>query len=125
MDDLAHFTITPKEGIMAFLGTLSVSEQSDSTYDFKIYPFGTTFDSVAAVYLITKRTPVSGDGGAHIYIYIGETNDLSTRLNEHHKADCFEDHNANCICISREDREQERLRIKNDIYKRWQLHCND
>ncbi len=110
---------------MASLGTLSVSGQSGSTYDFKIYPLGTTFDPVAAVYLITKRTPVSGDGGAHIYIYIGETNDLSTRLNEHHKADCFENHNANCICIHKEDREQKRLRIKNDIYRRCQPHCND
>ena len=125
MGDLSHFTITPKEGIMAFLGTLSVSGQSGRTYEFKVYPFDTTLDSVAAVYLITKRTPVSDDGGAHIYIYIGETNDLSTRLNEHHKADCFENHNANCICIYKEDGEQERLRIKNDIYRRWQLHCND
>lgn len=59
---------------MASLGTLSVSGQSGSTYDFKVYQFSTTFDPVAAVHLITKRTPVFGDGGAHICIYIGKTN---------------------------------------------------
>ena len=61
---------------MAFLGTLSVSGQNGSTYDFKVYPLGTTFDPVSAVYLITKRTPEFGNGGFHTYIYIGETNDL-------------------------------------------------
>jgi hypothetical protein len=110
---------------MASLGTLSASGQNGSTYDFKVYPLGTTFDPVSAVYLITQRTPEFGNGGSHTYIYIGETNDLSACFNNHHKASCFEDHNANCICIHREDREPKRLRIKNNIYRRCRPHCDD
>ncbi|MGC2517256.1 MAG: hypothetical protein WA383_22260, partial [Terriglobales bacterium] len=40
---------------------------------------------------------------------VGETGDLSTRFDDHHKADCFAQHNANCICTHGDEDEESRL----------------
>lgn len=110
---------------MAKIADLDISGESGTSYKFAIYPFDTSWkDDVDCVYAVTKRTKKSGGGGSHAYIYIGQTDDLKARLEDHHKQQCFEEHNANCICVHRESSESKRLEIEDDILKNHSWPCN-
>lgn len=69
--------------------------KSGTKYTFNLYPIGTNFKAIAGVYIFTKQR-VDKKWRA---IYIGETEDLSTRFDDHHKMDCIEDEGATHICI--------------------------
>ena len=109
---------------MSKIATLTVSGKSGNKYDFDVYSFNTSFKAIGAVYLITERTKKSDGGGSHSYIYVGETDDLSTRFNSHHKAACFTRQNANCKCIFAEESENKRLSIESDILDNDNFPCN-
>ena len=85
----------------------------------------TDFNPVGAVYFITRRTTKPDGGGTHTHIYVGQTSDISQRLDSHHKINCFLEHNANCICIYREDNENTRVRIEADLIENYNPPCND
>lgn len=108
---------------MAKLGTVTIKGKSGTEYDFTVYPRGQSFNAVAVVYAISKRTVKDGKG-SHEWIYIGETEDVSTRFDNHHKEYCFAEHDADCVSIHREDSEDERVRIEDDILKGRTWPCN-
>lgn len=60
----------------------------------------------------------------HTVIYIGQTGDLSTRFDDHHKADCFTSHKANCICTHCDDDEDSRLAKEQDLIAYYNPPCN-
>jgi len=109
---------------MAKIGVATFTGQSGTKYDFNIYPMGTTFKEIGAVYAVTKRYKNSKGGYSHDIIYIGETGDLSTRFDDHHKADCFVEYEANCACVHRDDDEESRLSKEDDLVKKQNPHCN-
>jgi len=109
---------------MAKLGTLPLTGGSGDSYDFEIYPWGTGFNAVAGVYAITKRAPAADGNFTHAVLYVGETGDLSTRFDTHHKAVCFERRGANCIGVHRETSEDTRLRIEASLIARQEPPCN-
>jgi len=94
------------------------------SYNFVVYPWGTDFKAVRAVYVITKRTADIYSRGTHSFIYIGQTGDLSERFDNHDKADCFTKRGANCICIHEESDEQKRLAIESDLLDGNDTACN-
>ena len=110
---------------MAKLGTLALKGTSGQTYNFNVYPFDTDFKALGAVYAITRRTQNSGAGGSHATIYIGETGDLSTRFDNHHKEACFTQNNANCKCTHPDDNEDSRLQKEADLIASQDPPCND
>lgn len=56
----------------------------------------------------------------------GETGDLSTRHERHHRKPCFDKHGANCIGVLLEEGEQRRLDIETDIRNNGDAWpCND
>ncbi len=110
---------------MAKLGTITFTGASGTEYEFDVYPFGESFSEVGAVYVITERTPKSKGGADHTRIYIGQTGDLSERFDTHHKADCFQRHDANCICVHRDDDEDSRLAKERDLLAAYSPPCND
>ncbi len=110
---------------MAKLATMTFTGASETKYEFDVYSRDINFQKVAAVYFITKRTQESAGGYTHIPIYVGQTNDLSERFDDHHKASCFKRHGANCICTYREDDETKRLRIESDLISQYSPLCND
>lgn len=110
---------------MAKIGTMKVAGKSGTEYSFDLYPTGTSFKALGAVYVITKRTAKQGGGGEHTYLYVGETGDLSTRFDDHHKQECFNDHDANCIGIHLDDSEKSRLSKEDDILAGHKWPCND
>ncbi len=110
---------------MSKIGTITLTGVSGKKYEFNIYPFGTEFEAIGAVYYISKRTEKPDGGGEHSGIYIGQTSDMSERFDSHHKADCFNEHQANCHSIYREDNQEKRLLIEEDLIKEYKPPCND
>src|SRR6266478_7548754 len=99
---------------MIKLADLTVEGESGTKYEFEVYPRETVFNHVGAVYLLTKRTKKSDATGTHEFLYVGETADLGTRFDNHHKQDCFDRRGANCICEHRDAGEKSRLAKESD-----------
>ena len=110
---------------MAKLGTLTLSGQSGTAYGFDVYPASATWqDGVECVYYISSRI-VQDDGGSnHTAVYIGETDDLKTRLANHHKQDCFDRHRYNAISILQVRSANHRAQIEADLIDRISPPCN-
>ncbi len=110
---------------MAKLGDLTVAGESGQDYKFEVYPQGTSFKEVGAVYLVTKRTHKPDGTGAHEFLYVGETGDLSTRFDGHHKQECFDENGANCICVHVDSSQKSRLAKESDLLGAHDWPCND
>jgi predicted GIY-YIG superfamily endonuclease len=114
-----------KEGIMAKLGTVTFKGSSGDSYEFNAYQWGTNFkEDYGAVYFVTKRTKKTDGGYSHTSIYVGQTEDLSTRFDNHHKQECFDSHQKNCVCIYNEQDEDTRLEIEQDLIENYDPPCN-
>jgi len=110
---------------MAKLSTVTFTGKSGTKYDFNVYPWGTSFKKdYDAVYFITRRTEKPDGGYSHTRIYVGQTEDLSTRFDNHHKQACFDKHKKNCVCVHREDDEDTRLDIEQDLIDNYEPPCN-
>ena len=109
---------------MSKLGSLEIAGASGTKYSFAVYSLDTSWNEVAAVYVVTKRTPKPGGGASHSFIYVGQTDNLKERHMNHHKAECFTKHGANCLCVLVEEREETRLRIEADLLKGNMWPCN-
>jgi len=106
-------------GLIIFLG------ESGKQYEFTVYPINNTFNpNISCVYFVTERTKEFAGGYSHTKIYVGETADLSERFNNHHKQDCFNRYNANCICIYLESSEIKRFEIEQDLIDNYNPPCN-
>lgn len=105
------------------LGTIVLRGATGKSHVFTVYPLGTTFGVVGAVYFITKRIVTNG-ASDHQGIYLGMTEDLSTNLEGHNKADCFSEHGANCIAIYTCNSNEERQEIKKDILAKQTFFCS-
>lgn len=117
----------PKKGAvtLAKINDATFTGQSGTKYSFNVYPMDQAFKAVGGVYAVTRRYKNSNGGYSHEIIYVGETGDLSTRFNDHHKADCFTRHKANAICTHRDDDEDSRLSKEGDLIKKHNPPCND
>jgi len=98
--------------------------KSGNTYTFGAYPWGTAFKAIGAVYFITKRSVNPNGSGSHTRIYVGQTENLSERFDDHRKIDCFALHSADCICVYVESSKPTRLAIENDLLLNYSPPCN-
>jgi hypothetical protein len=110
---------------MARISTVKFRGGSGEEYDFEVWPFGQAFNAVGAVYVVTRRYQNAQGKYNHEVLYVGETEDLSTRFDGHHKAACFARHKADCICTHRDDDGDSRLAKEDDLVKRYDPDCND
>ena len=110
---------------MASLRKLTLTGKSGTKYQFEIYEIGTSFSAIGGVYAFTKRYEKSDGNFSHGTIYIGETEDLSTRFDNHHKQGCIERENSNCISIHPDENEESRLAKEKDILENYEWTCND
>lgn len=110
---------------MAKLSDATFTGASGEKYAFAVYPMDPSFRVVGAVYAITRRYENNKGGFSHEIIYVGETGDLSTRFDDHHKWDCFVRHNANCICTHVDNGEDSRLAKEDDLIRQHSPDCND
>ena len=96
---------------------------SGKKYKYWIYDIGhDNFDPVPANYIFAKETSPK----IHKEIYIGETEDISERFDNHHKMPCIKQNGATHIHahksnIIKETRREE----ESDLLKKWRPICND
>jgi predicted GIY-YIG superfamily endonuclease len=109
---------------MAKLGNLEIVGQSGTKYSFEVYPYDTSWKEIGAVYLVTKRTAKLDGSGTHTFIYVGQTDNLKERHENHHRADCFTRHGMNCLCVHVEQNEKTRLAIEADLLAAHNWPCN-
>ncbi len=110
------------------LGTITFTGKSGTEYEYEfgVYPLNTRFkEGYEAVYFVTRRYKTTDGKFSHKRIYVGETDDLSERFDNHHKESCFGKHGANCVCIHKESRQSARLRIEDDLISKHNPPCND
>ncbi len=70
---------------MANLGTIDWPGKSGKTYRYWIYKIGTPLKADGGNYIFTKQTAPN----RFFPIYIGQTEDLDIRFDNHHKKDCI------------------------------------
>jgi hypothetical protein len=95
------------------------------SYEFEVFPTNTSFRSVGAVYVFTKRETGSDGRGTHTLLYIGQTRSLAERIPGHEKWSCVNANGCNCICVHRDDNETSRLAKETDLRAATGTPCND
>jgi len=110
---------------LAKISTMTTKGESGKTYSFGVYPMDQSFREIGGIYIITERFKNKEGQYRHRFIYIGQTEDFSTRFDNHHKSDCFAEHNATCICTLVEGDEDNRFAIETDLIRQHAPPCND
>jgi hypothetical protein len=101
-------------------GTLTLKGKSGSSYTFEVYKLNTDFKALGGLYLFTKA-----DGTTHTHIYLGQTQDLSSRFTNHHKEQCIDKHGGTHISVRVMNAEKERLAAEKDLLAIYNFPCNE
>jgi hypothetical protein len=110
---------------MGKLGTVTFTGNSGAKYGFNVYSLDTDFKEIGAVYFFTKRVKKENGKFTHTkHIYVGQTEDLSERFDNHHAMPCIKRHGTNCICVHSESSESKRRQIEDDIIAAYTPTCN-
>ncbi len=106
------------------MSTVAFQGLSGNSYTFTAYPITQAFLEFGAVYIITKRYVDANNQYRFSPIYIGITGDMSTRFDDHHKADCFTRNGANFICVHSDNTDESRRSKETDLIRYWNPICN-
>ncbi len=110
---------------MEKLGSLTLTGASRNAYAFDVYSKDADWvDDFACVYYVSQRFQKDDGRWSHYKIYIGETEDIKYRFSNHHKQDCFEEHDYNAISVHVESNEKTRLAIEQDLIDALDPPCN-
>ncbi len=99
--------------------TVILKGASGKTYNFDVFPWGTPFKPLGAIYTVLKKIPPN----FHIH-YVGETGDLSSRFDNHHKQSCFDQNGKTHIAVHLESSESVRLSKEADLVASYNPGCN-
>lgn len=88
---------------------------SGKGYNFTAYTTNTSFKDVGAVYIFTKRRLDADGTYKYRFLYVGETGELGTRIDNHEKRDCVNRYDCDSICIHLEENSSKRLSIEDDL----------
>ena len=95
--------------------------ESGTRYAYEIYEVGTKFNAVPANYIFAKVNTSNRWEAT----YVGETQDLSVRFDNHHRKACIDRHGATHIHVRVNDgRKDARLAEERDIRQRYNPPCN-
>ena len=83
--------------------------------NFTAYTTNTSFNDVGAVYIFTRRYLDSDGTYKYVFLYVGETEELGTRIRNHEKWPCVNRNNCNSICVYGEEDSSKRLSIEKDL----------
>lgn len=105
---------------MAKETTVTLKGASGKSYDFDVFLWGTSFKPLGAIYTVLKKIHPN----FHIQ-YVGQTGDLSSRFDNHHKQSCFDQNGKTHIGIHLESSESARLAKEADMVAHHTPMCND
>lgn len=93
-------------------------------YDFEVFPLDAELKDGSAIYVISKRITDKSGRGHHKFVCIGQTESLLGEIKRHKKDKCIKQHNANVICLLREESAANRLKIETDLREAHSIACN-
>jgi len=99
--------------------TITLHGVSGAAYTFALYPWGISFNPVPAVYSVLAQGP-AGFG----VVYVGETESLSTRFQNHQRQPCFDRKGKTHVAVLVEASPVRRLAIERDVMLKYQPACN-
>ena len=99
--------------------TVTLKGASGRTYEFDVYPWGTSFKPLGGIYTVLKKIPLN----FHIQ-YVGQTGDLSSRFDNHHKQSHFVRNGKTHIAVHLELSESVRLSKESDLIASYNPVCN-
>jgi hypothetical protein len=89
--------------------------KSGGPYDFLAYCLDAEFTDCEAIYIFTKRTRRTEIYEYYNRLYVGETNNLATVIQDHVNSPCLKQHGVDSICIRLDADESSRCEIVRDI----------
>jgi hypothetical protein len=101
--------------------TLSLTGKSGKIYAFELYVLNTSFREVGGLYAFSKQATAT----THTIIYIGHTQDLSSRFTNHHKEECIDGQGATYISVCQMPNEIDRLVAEKDLLANYNCPCNE
>ena len=94
---------------------------SGKTYKYWVHPIGTPLKAAAGNYIFAKRN----NAGRWVAVYVGETEGLSERFDNHHAAPCINRNQATHIHAHlTPGGRQARLDEETDLRKNYNPPCN-
>ena len=103
--------------------TINFSGQSGTVFTFDTQDISKTPTIRESVYFVTHRK-INVFGAVRDVVYIGQSVDITSKFPDHPKKACFQEHEADCLCIYAEDSEPERQRIYDDLINGYEPKCN-
>jgi hypothetical protein len=100
--------------------TIEWPGESGTSYKYWIHPIGTSFKESSGNYMFAKEVTL----GRWAPVYIGQTDDLSTRLSNHPKELCAKRNGATHVHAHLNGTEADRLVEEKDLIAKWQPPCN-
>ena len=109
---------------MGKVGTINWTGMSRKTYCFEVWTLDTKFIEVECVYIYTKAV-----NNIWQPIYVGQTSQLSTRLNGHAYGDtdsdkCIQKSGATHLHILQLKPESARFNVETDLRNNYKWSCN-
>jgi len=102
--------------------TILWSGQSGKEYKYWISDLNSTFKQSPGNYIFTKET----QPGRFVPIYIGQTSNLSERLENHDHLPCIRRNGATHICSHTSSNDEATRRAEeDDLIQHWSPICND
>ena len=102
--------------------TIKWNGQSGTEYQYWIYPIGTNFKKEAGNYIFAKQTTQNHWSPC----YIGQTENLDERLEDHEKETCAKRNGATHMHVHlNSGGEQARRAEEKDLILKWQPPCNE
>lgn len=94
-------------------------------YTFDVFYLDSPLREIPAVYIVTRAEPNRSGGYTQYPIYIGQTDNLKTRMAETEKESCFSANHANRLCVIALKDEKSRKAIEADLLAQWTTPCNE
>jgi len=106
--------------MLTFAQFIALTGHSDDEYTFEVKALDDAdLEAVGAVYAITRQ-----EDDEHVVLYVGHTGDLSDRFKRHHKTECFDENDADCLCVHQDADKRSRLKKETDLIKGYRPVCN-
>lgn len=101
--------------------TIEWPGESGKAYKYWVYPIGTSLKAEAGNYIFARETKPN----TYLAVYIGQTENLSERFDDHHKKVCIKQEAATHIHAHLNATKQSRLDEESDLIAKWLPTCNE
>ena len=95
----------------------------NSVHTFEVFPLTTDIRDSAAVFIISRRITDRSKTGHHRAVCVGEADSIVSEIKRHKRAKCVKIHEANAICVLRENDRSARSQVIDDLVAARSFAC--